>query len=217
MADQSGGLCGAAVPGVLWLTTGLHTGRVGFTVEVHDEAPPLDPFWEDVVEVSFRPLSERTSLVQWAGEAAWDLSLARTDYRVRYCARGMDEGWQLDTRVSEEPPVDSYLLQFRADRVVRQTSQQAAYWHSYARELPPPPTPEERAEPERVARQAEKQAAQERRLHHEKPPAQEAAHLPGRLEAGRLQPQQGGLQQVRRWQVPEASGLRGDQARWAEL
>ncbi|WP_067051328.1 hypothetical protein A6P39_45320 [Streptomyces sp. FXJ1.172] len=24
----------------LWLTTGLHTGHVGFTVEIHDEAPP---------------------------------------------------------------------------------------------------------------------------------------------------------------------------------
>ncbi|MEU4360061.1 hypothetical protein [Streptomyces virginiae] len=52
--------------------------------------------------------------------------------------------------------------------MVRQTSQQAAYWHSYARELPPPPTPEERAETERVARQAEEQAAQDRRLHHER-------------------------------------------------
>ncbi|MER6210952.1 hypothetical protein [Streptomyces sp. NPDC001642] len=172
-AGQSGGLCGAAVPGVLWLITGLHTGNVGFTVEVHDEDPPLDPVWEEVVEVSFHPLSERTSLVQWAGEAAWDLNLARTDYRVRYCAQGMDEGRKLDTRVSGEPPADSYLLQFwpappHADRVVRQTSQNAAYWHRYARELPPPPTPEQRAETERLARQAEERAAEERRLNHER-------------------------------------------------
>ncbi|WP_409467438.1 hypothetical protein [Streptomyces sp. HC307] len=172
-AGQSGGLCGAAVPGVLWLITGLHTGNVGFVVEVHDEAPPLDPVWEDVVEVSFRPVSERTSLVQWAGEAAWDLDLARTDYRVRYCARGMDEGRELDTRVAGEPQADSYLLQFwpaqpRPDRVVRQTSRNAAYWHRYARELPPPPTPEQRAETERLARQAEERAAEERRLHRER-------------------------------------------------
>ncbi|WP_405688702.1 hypothetical protein [Streptomyces sp. NBC_00057] len=171
-AGQSGGLCGAAVPGVLWLVTGLHTGSVGFIVEVHDEAPPLDPVWEDVVEVSFRPMSERTSLVQWAGEAAWDLDLTRTDYRVRYCARGMDEGQELDTRVTGEPQADSYLLQFwpaspRPDRVIRQTSQNAAYWHRYARELPPAPTPEQRAEAERLARQAEEQAAEERRLHYE--------------------------------------------------
>ncbi|MEU9791132.1 hypothetical protein AB0E27_10920 [Streptomyces sparsogenes] len=172
-AGQSAGLCGAAVPGVLWLITGLHTGNVGFTVEVHDEDPPLDPVWEDVVEVSFHPVSERTSLVQWAGEAAWDLNLDRTHYRVRYCAQRMDEGRKLDTRVSGEPQADSYLLQFwpappRADRVVRQTSQNAAYWHRYARELPPPPTPEQRAETERLARQAEERAAEERGLHHER-------------------------------------------------
>lgn len=47
-AGQSGGLCGAAVPGVLWLITGLHTGNVGFLVEVHNEDPPPDPVWEDV-------------------------------------------------------------------------------------------------------------------------------------------------------------------------
>jgi hypothetical protein len=56
-AGQRAGLCGAAVPGALWLSTGLHTGHVGFTVEVHDQAPPLDPVWEDAVEVSFRPAS----------------------------------------------------------------------------------------------------------------------------------------------------------------
>ncbi|MFH9044795.1 hypothetical protein ACH4FA_36510 [Streptomyces sp. NPDC017966] len=171
-AGQSGGLCGAAVPGALWLRTGLHTGNVGFTVEVHDEAPALDPVWEDVVEVSFRPLSERTSLVQWAGEAVWDLDLARTDYRVRYCARGMDEGRELDTRGDGKPQTDSYLLQFwpappSPDRVIRQTSRNAAYWHRCARDLPPPPTPEERAETERLARQAEERAAEERRLHRE--------------------------------------------------
>ncbi|MFJ9586580.1 hypothetical protein [Streptomyces acidicola] len=171
-AGQSGGLCGAAVPGVLYLVTGLHTGNVGFIMEVHDEAPPLDPDWEDVVEVSFRPMSKCTRLVQWAGEAAWDLDLAPTDYRVRYCARGMDEGRARDTRVAAQPQVDSYLLQFwpspaRPDRVIRQTSQNAAYRHRHARELPPPPTPEQRAEAERLARQAEERTAEERRLHRE--------------------------------------------------
>ncbi|MGK8503584.1 hypothetical protein [Nocardia asiatica] len=69
-AGQSAGLCGAAVPGALWLTTGLHTGNVGFTVEVRGQAPPLDPAWEDVVEVSFYPVSAHSSLMQWAGEAS---------------------------------------------------------------------------------------------------------------------------------------------------
>ncbi|MGQ4514649.1 hypothetical protein [Streptomyces sp. DW26H14] len=171
-AGQSGGLCGAAVPGALWMTTGLHTGDVGFCVEVHDEAPALDPAWEDVVEVSFRPLSEGSCLIQWGGGAAWHLGLAVTDYRVRYCARGMDEGQKQDTRVEGVPQKDSYLLQFwpappAQDRVVRQTAEAAAYWHRYARELPSPPTPEERAEAERSAREAEERAAEERRSHHE--------------------------------------------------
>ncbi|MFB7896948.1 hypothetical protein ACFC1B_11490 [Streptomyces xiamenensis] len=167
-AGQNGGLCGAAAPGALWLSTGLHTGNVGFAVEVHDAEPALDPVWEDVVEVSFHPLSERALLMQWAGEATWDLGLARTGYRVRYCARGMDEGRRLDSRVSGEPQADSYLLQFwpappRADRVVRQTSREAAHSHRYARGLPAAPTPEERAETARLARQAEQRAAEERR------------------------------------------------------
>ncbi|WP_331771459.1 hypothetical protein OG948_48585 (plasmid) [Embleya sp. NBC_00888] len=163
---QSEGLCGAAVPGVLFLATGLHKGNVGFTVEIHDEAPALDPVWEDVVEVSFRPTSEHTRLVQMAGEAAWDLDLPRTDHRVRYCARGMDEGQELSTRAAKEPQADSYLLQFwpappGPDRVIRQTSQSAAYRHRYASALGLPYTPEQRAEAERD-RQAKERAAQER-------------------------------------------------------
>ncbi|MFC9285842.1 hypothetical protein [Streptomyces sp. NPDC057052] len=186
-AGQSGGLCGAAVPGALWLNTGLHTGDVGFAVEVHDVPPALDPAWEDVVEVSFRPVSEHTRLVQWAGEAVWDLDLPRTDHRVRYCARGMDEGRERDTRVTGEPQADSYLLQFwpappRPARVIRQTSQIAAYWHRYARQLPPPPTPQQRAETERLARRAREQAAEERRVHYER--WQWGGRLPSRALRG---------------------------------
>jgi hypothetical protein len=172
-AGQRAGLCGAATPGALWLTTGLHTGNVGFTIEVHDRAPSLDVVWEDVVEVSFRPVSAVSSLVEWAGEDSWELGLERTDYRVRYCARGMDAARAEDTRLSGEPQLDCYLLQFwpappAPDRVLRQTSAVAAYWHDYARRQPPPPTPAERAEAERLARQVEEKAARERRLAHER-------------------------------------------------
>ncbi|MEU9990986.1 hypothetical protein AB0E10_30160 [Streptomyces sp. NPDC048045] len=168
-AGQSSGLCGAAVPGALWLTTGLHTGHVGFTVEVHEEAPPLDAGWEDVVEVSFRPVSAGGALVEWGGGGVWDLDLDETDYRVRYSAKGMDEAGQQDTLLEEEAQLDCYLLQFwpappAPDRVLEQTSETAAYWHDYARRLPPPPTPAERAEAERLARLAEEQAEEERRL-----------------------------------------------------
>ncbi|MFE6372763.1 hypothetical protein ACFVOS_34240 [Streptomyces sp. NPDC057833] len=168
-AGQSAGLCGAAVPGALWLQTGLHTGDVGFTVEVHEQAPPLDALWEDVVEVSFRPLSADSRLVQWAGEAAWPLGLEERDYRVRYCAQGMDRAHRQDTRPDEVPQLDRYLLQFwpappGPDRVLKQTSAVAAYWHSFAREQPPPPTPAERAEAERRERLAREKAERESRL-----------------------------------------------------
>jgi hypothetical protein len=137
LAGQVNGLCGAAVPGLLYLTTGLHTGRVGFTVELHDREPPVGDEWEDVVEVSFRPESARSALVEWAAEDAWPLALTQADYRVRYCGSGMDAGRERDTRLDEEPELDRYLLQFwpgapGLDRVVRQTSQIAGYWHGEA-------------------------------------------------------------------------------------
>lgn len=191
-AGQSAGLCGAATPGALWLSTGLHTGNVGFTVEVHDQAPPLDPAWEDAVEVSFRPASAGSALVQWAGEASWDLGLEETDYRVRYCAKGMDEARRQDTRLDDELQLDCYLLQFwpappAPDRVLKQTSAIAAYWHGYARRQPAPPTPAERAEAERQARLAQEQAEEERRLAYERwqwggqPPSQALRDVGGNV------------------------------------
>ncbi|WP_228541961.1 hypothetical protein [Nocardia sp. XZ_19_369] len=141
-AGQNSGLCGAAVPGALFLSTGLHTGDVGFTVEVRGQAPPLDPAWEEVVEVSFYPLSEQSFLVQWAGQDSWELDLKEgLDYRVRYCAQGMDQASEKDVRLDDEPLLDRYLLQFwpappEPDRIVRQTSQAAAYSHDWARRQP---------------------------------------------------------------------------------
>ncbi|MBP2330328.1 hypothetical protein JOF56_010713 [Kibdelosporangium banguiense] len=154
-AGQRNGLCGAAVPGHLFLITGLHTGEVAFAVEVHESVPALDESWQDVVEVSFRPEGE-AALVQWAGENSWPLDLAETDYRVRYCGKGMDQANRKDTVLDDEPVIDRYLLQFwpappAPDQVVRQTSEVAAYWHGVAQDQPPPPTPEEKAEAKRLA------------------------------------------------------------------
>lgn len=158
-AGQEAGLCGAAVPGSLFLVTALHTGIVGLTVELHDDPPPLDPLWEEVVEVSFRPLSSRTSFVEWGGRAWRGLDLEQICHRVRYSARGMAEAsipnsWE--PRRTEEP-VDHYLLQFwpcspaSPARIVKRTTTRAASWHDWAGELPPPPIPKEVAEAERLA------------------------------------------------------------------
>ncbi|WP_212009286.1 hypothetical protein [Catenulispora pinistramenti] len=155
MGGQRNGLCGAALPGTIFLITGLHTGRVAFTVELHDAEPAPGGEWEEIVEASFRPLGA-TYLSSWGGEPSWLLDLPDTGYRVRYNATGMDAAREADAELDDEPCVDRYLLQFwpappSPDRVVRQTSHAAAYWHENATSQPPPLTPEEKAEAQRLA------------------------------------------------------------------
>jgi hypothetical protein len=183
-AGQCNGLCGAAKPGILFLITGLHSGQVGFTVELHDAPPPADQTWQEIVEASFRPIGQ-AALAGWGGMGRWPLRLAETSYRVRYCATGMDEANELNFRPEEDPEGDRYLLQFwpappEPDRVVKQTSEVAAYWHEYAREQPPPPSPEEKAAAERRARARREQAAEQARLEAER------AEWGGRLPSQRL-------------------------------
>lgn len=160
---QRNGLCGGAVPGALSLVTGLHTGEVGFRVELHDEAPPLDETWEEIVEVSFRPTGA-VSLVAWGGYAAWPLDLDAVDYRVRYSGARMDEAHRLGIPEGEEFEPDRYLLQFwpgppEPDRVVKQTSETAAYWHRAARKAPPPAPRKEK--PQRLPQARQVRAAPE--------------------------------------------------------
>jgi hypothetical protein len=81
----------------------------------------------------------------------------------------MDAGHAADTRMDDEPGLDRYLLQLwpgppGPDRVVKQTSAIAAYWHGFARDQPPPPAPEQRAEAERLALLERRRAAEQARL-----------------------------------------------------
>jgi hypothetical protein len=133
---QANGLCGAAEPGKLFLVTGLHTGSVGFTVDVLDAPPPLDDTWEEIVEVTFLVVTTATDIVlmEWGGSGAHPIPLQPGTYRARYCAKGMDLGKEQDTLMDEEP-VDFYALYFwpaaaAEDRIIKQTSEVAAYWHS---------------------------------------------------------------------------------------
>lgn len=137
---QENGLCGAGTPGALFLITGVHTGFVGFTVDALDSLPPLDDTWEEIVEASLYvdATIKNLALVEWGGEV-YPIPLRPGSYRVRYCARGMDlrrDGTTLD----EKDIVDFYSLAFwpaeaARDRVIKQTSETAAYWHEYARNL----------------------------------------------------------------------------------
>jgi hypothetical protein len=89
-AGRENGLCGAALPGSLFLITGLHTGDVGLAVDVHDEPPPIDESWEEIVEATFVATTAEAALVEWGEADGARLDLRPGDWRARYSARGMD-------------------------------------------------------------------------------------------------------------------------------
>lgn len=152
---QSNGICGAAVPGVLMMYTGLHTGAVPVRVELHTDAPPVGADWEDVVEVPFEVMdSDEPQDERWAGlepeepapgEPLYEFGLAAFEswqdverptpggYRARWCASGMDAAYD-GTRQHGEPALDRYLLQLwpaspAPDAVLRRSSAAAAARH----------------------------------------------------------------------------------------
>jgi hypothetical protein len=132
---QVNGLCGAALPGDLFLVTGLHSGVVHLRVELAEREPELTDWWEEAVEASFTPGADDVALVQWASEASFPLALPVQKYRVRYCARGMDAAREPAVVAHLADPVDSYLLTFwpsppGPDRILRETSSIAIYWHN---------------------------------------------------------------------------------------
>ena len=143
---QANGLCGAAQPGVLAMTTGLHTGSVPVRVEALDRAPSSLGLWEEVVEV---PLTAGTTQYWLAAfDSGVEVTLPATgSYRVRWSATGMQEAHDgQQVRMDGDPGLDRYLLKLwpappAPDAVLRQTSEIAAYWHRVARETPPPPPP----------------------------------------------------------------------------
>ncbi|MEU7582486.1 hypothetical protein AB0B50_33435 [Streptomyces sp. NPDC041068] len=169
-AGQANGLCGAAVPGFLYLVTALHTGEVDFTVEVHEELPFPEDHWEEIVEVSFRPAGPETVLALWGGMGSFPLGLDEIDYRVRYCGSRLDEAVEREQEITECPGIEEHLLQFwpappAPDRLVKQTGDSSAYWHRTARALP---SAERRAETRRRERAAQESRAREEREHAER-------------------------------------------------
>ena len=74
---RSTGFCGAGVRGFLRLVTGLHTGYVRFTAELHPVAPPLGDDWEEAVEVSFRHRAKKLWLGGLMSDAPGQASARR--------------------------------------------------------------------------------------------------------------------------------------------
>jgi len=131
------GIVGAE-PGAAILLTGLHTGTVGFTVTVDDHDPGADlDAYEDVVEIGFESRDGAASLVGWGEEYSRDLPplpAGPGSYRLRYHARGMDEGAAAQ---DADEPIDEYLLQIwpapaSPATTLKRTSQQCAYWQDQA-------------------------------------------------------------------------------------
>lgn len=166
---QRNGLCGAADPGGLFLTTGTHTGPVPLRVETHASLPEVGPEWEEVVEVSFDFASTDVTILGWAGDSSDDVALPATGtYRIRYCANGLDEAHDR-TAWEEDPARDRYLIQLwpappAPDVVLRQTSANAAYWHGCPATIDPAFSYEAREAERSVAaeREAEREAELDR-------------------------------------------------------
>jgi hypothetical protein len=123
---------------MLFLITGLHTGHVGFAIDVLNAPPALDDTWDEIVEVSFIVGDEPVVLQDWYAEPVTSIPLSSGSYRVRYCARNMDKAHEVDTILEDAEPIDFYFLAFWAearsqDCVIKQTSENAAYWHNWAK------------------------------------------------------------------------------------
>jgi hypothetical protein len=133
---QRNGLCGAGVEGGLFLATGLHTGYVHMRIEVHTNEPPIDDEWEEIVEVSCFFPQTPVVLEDWSGNSKCELPIAEGMYRVRYSAKRFGQA-QEGNGVDGEALVERYSVLFwpsprRADQVIKETSERAAYWNDGA-------------------------------------------------------------------------------------
>lgn len=129
---QANGLCGAGDPGALFLVTGTHTGSIPVRISLWDSEPNLGD-WPDIVEVSLVPEGDG-GLWPWGENPVVEFPLPSDSYRVRWNGRAMDEGAAAPDIELGSPSPDSYELMLwpapvAADRIVRQGSNQAAYWH----------------------------------------------------------------------------------------
>lgn len=130
---QINGLCGAGDPGMLFLVTSTHTGSIPVRVSLWDSEPDLGD-WPDIVEASLVPHGDG-GLLPWGENPVVEFPLPAESYRVRWNCRGMDVSAAEPHVEFGFPSPDSYELMLwpapvAPDRIVRQGSTQAAYWHS---------------------------------------------------------------------------------------
>jgi hypothetical protein len=94
---QANGLIGAALPKGLLLRFGRHTGDVALRVRLAKRVPPVDPDWEEVVEVSWKvPANTPLWFQEDFGNGTFvKLPIAPGQYRMRFTAKnfGVLEDW----------------------------------------------------------------------------------------------------------------------------
>ena len=126
------GLVTEAMAGQITLTTGLHTGNVGVTLEIADDlpTPPVDE-WEEIGEVSMT-VDSPLRLTGWGdAEPGVVLPISRGTYRLRYCANNMDAAQEADTGdLIDEYKITIWPSPIRPDELIKQSSQFANYWNN---------------------------------------------------------------------------------------
>ncbi|WMS88767.1 hypothetical protein [Pleionea litopenaei] len=132
--SQNNGLCGACHQGKLFFIAGPQDGTAQVMVEVLDEEPPIFEQAEDVVECSFRAMSDQLHLCEWANEKTYLLNLPVGQYVVRYTITGTDADYSESDPIDKPLPGQRYVVQFwpgniSSDRIVLANSQKGHYWH----------------------------------------------------------------------------------------
>jgi hypothetical protein len=136
MGGQINGLLGAAIPTLLFLILGVHTGQVKLTINVTADEPELDDKWEEVVEASFlMPEQATLGLTDWGGSIWVPIPLNPGSYRVRYTTVNFGETDKRTDQYSslsdflEEYELTFWLAPSQSDRILKATRSAAKYWH----------------------------------------------------------------------------------------
>ncbi|UUU23548.1 hypothetical protein [Streptomyces sp. DSM 40750] len=101
----------SAIDGAIEVSTGIHTGNVQVTVELHAVKPEPAADWEEIAEISWQSPSGEVLVAPLMDDPVDLPSLASQGsgpYRLRVHARGRDTA--VDAAVVDEV-VESYLLQ----------------------------------------------------------------------------------------------------------
>ncbi|WP_140635509.1 hypothetical protein [Methylibium rhizosphaerae] len=128
-SGQDNGLCGSAIPRVIALRFGRHTGKVHLTVAMAARRPPLDDRWTEVVESPMEAeIDQDMFLVHDGAPQGPAIHIPRGTYRLRYSALDFR-----DDRPDTEPTHVYELLiwpaPLRPDVVIKVTSPYAAHLH----------------------------------------------------------------------------------------